>query len=271
MIVQDSSSSNFQAGTRIYVYDLDLDTETEIESGTHPDWNPVSDILAFETDLNDNRNNERRNTAIGLYDLQAGALTVINGGASFNHSLDWSPDGQSLVFLSDQDQSDNYQIWTLSLNQTATSPNQLPVDVADIHQLPTVGSRSPGHPTWTRDGNHITFDRFEPKDNIFARDIFSIPAGGGGETPLIVSQWNDFSPSWSPDGKQLAFISDRSGVAAIWVKDIQTEALSQLTGKAETHLDIIHDKLEWSPDGMHILFTGVHQDNSSSVFIAAVQ
>jgi TolB protein len=78
------------------------------------------------------------------------------------------------------------------------------------------------------------------------------------ERQLTHSEEMDYLPSWSPDGKALAFTSYRGGTEEIWVMDANGEHLRQLTD---------HPKGDWSPawspDGSRIVFTsgrtGVNQ------------
>lgn len=48
-------------------------------------------------------------------------------------------------------------------------------------------------------------------------DIYLVPATGGQPIPFVFNPAADFFPRWSPDGKQLAFISSRSGSPQVWV------------------------------------------------------
>lgn len=48
-------------------------------------------------------------------------------------------------------------------------------------------------------------------------DIYLVPATGGKPVPFVFSPAADFFPRWSPDGKQLAFISSRSGSPQVWI------------------------------------------------------
>jgi len=59
----------------------------------------------------------------------------------------------------------------------------------------------------------------------------------------------DTHPAWSPDGRQIAFTSDRSGAPHIWLIDLATKALTQVTTGSATDANP-----SWSPDGREILF-----------------
>lgn len=68
--------------------------------------------------------------------------------------------------------------------------------------------------------------------------------------PLTGGEANDHSPTWSPDGKTLAFVSNRSGSNQIhlyWTDSRDDVAVTRLTGSPSN--------LSWSPDGKWLAFT----------------
>lgn len=87
------------------------------------------------------------------------------------------------------------------------------------------------------DGKTIIFDSLG--------DIYSVPISGG-KAQAITSgiPWN-FQPSFNPDGRKIAFISDRDGADNIWVMNADGSNPQQVT-KESKHL--IHNPA-WSPDG----------------------
>ncbi|MDQ4122654.1 MAG: S41 family peptidase [Acidobacteriota bacterium] len=95
-------------------------------------------------------------------------------------------------------------------------------------------------------------------------DVFSAPVEKGGTRNLThSSNAHDKFPRWSPDGRQVAYISDRTGEEEVWIvaQDGMTEP-QQLTtgGNAQRYAP------EWSGDGKRIAFS----DKDGKVYILTV-
>ena len=87
------------------------------------------------------------------------------------------------------------------------------------------------------DGKTIAFD--------LLGDIYTMPATGGKATNLTSDIAWDMQPRFSPDGKQLAFTSDRAGGDNIWVMDLDGENKEQVTKESFR----LTNNATWSPDG----------------------
>jgi Tol biopolymer transport system component len=73
---------------------------------------------------------------------------------------------------------------------------------------------------------------------------------------LIASNWWDSHPAYSPDGRKIAFESDRSGVGSIWLSDDHGRDPAQLTTLQASGTP------RWSPDGRRIVFDSLDAGNS---------
>jgi dipeptidyl aminopeptidase/acylaminoacyl peptidase len=81
-------------------------------------------------------------------------------------------------------------------------------------------------------------------------DIWTVPSSGGVARLLVSNPANDTRPLYSPDGKQLAFMSTRSGGGDIYVLTFASGDLRRVTfDDASEQLDA------WSPDGRWLYFS----------------
>ncbi|HEV8589782.1 MAG TPA: S9 family peptidase [Pyrinomonadaceae bacterium] len=86
------------------------------------------------------------------------------------------------------------------------------------------------------------------------------------------NDWNDSDPQWSPDGKRIAFVSNRTGKeydesrnSDVWV--INADGAGKLT-KISDH-DEADNQPRWSPDGKWIAFTGeIHDRDHPKIWLA---
>ena len=69
---------------------------------------------------------------------------------------------------------------------------------------------------------------------------------------LTDRQGNNWGPSWSPDGKYLAFYSDRNGKAQLWLWD-RSSGKSRLAAEAVVHPFIAEETPQWTADSPSIL------------------
>ncbi len=96
-------------------------------------------------------------------------------------------------------------------------------------------------------------------------DIYTVPAEKGFTRNLTSSSdAHDRDVSWSPDGKQIAYISDRDGEDAIYLADPRAETAPLLLTKG---MGVYMYGLTWSPDSKKILFS----DRSQSLYCVDVE
>nr|WP_295370361.1 amidohydrolase family protein [uncultured Sphingosinicella sp.] len=90
------------------------------------------------------------------------------------------------------------------------------------------------------DGRTIAFD--------LLGDIYTMPISGGRATRIASGLPFEVQPRFSPDGRQIAFTSDRGGGDNIWLMNLDGSAKRQLTKETFTLLN----NPSWSPDGRFI-------------------
>ncbi|WP_323844829.1 S9 family peptidase [Microbulbifer magnicolonia] len=107
-------------------------------------------------------------------------------------------------------------------------------------------------PQFSRDGDTIFYVRnFMDKMADQGRsNLWRIDSDGDNNRPLTSGNFSDRSPRLSPDGKVLAFVSDRSGSAQIHLLWLDNGQFLQIS-----HLPKPPASLEWSPDGSSLAFS----------------
>jgi TolB protein len=102
-------------------------------------------------------------------------------------------------------------------------------------------------PVWAPDGGSIVFT----SDREGSADLFRVRPDGTGLERLTESPAYDDQAAFSPDGKQLVFVTTRNGgTADLWTMDLQTKR-----GKALTSGPGGDFRPSWSPDGTWIAFS----------------
>ena len=91
------------------------------------------------------------------------------------------------------------------------------------------------------DGKTIVFD--------LLGDIYSLPVEGGKATRLTSGQAFDAQPKWSPDGRTIAYISDRNGSDNIWLMDADGAHQRILTREEQRQFV----SPTWTPDGKFVV------------------
>jgi len=167
-----------------------------------------------------------------VMDLASGVLhTVLEKESFILGSPAWTTDGQSLVFSSNRDGS---HLWVVSVN--GGDPTQLE------------GTGEPvWHPAIAPVGDRLAFQKVTNPLNIWEVDL----ATKNPQAPrVLVSSTNgtNVGAQYSPDGKKLAFMSDRTGSMEIWASNRDGSNAIQLT---TVHLA---GTPRWSPDSKTIAF-----------------
>src|SRR4029077_7434043 len=95
-------------------------------------------------------------------------------------------------------------------------------------------------------------------------EIFTLPREKGDERDLTNTPGaNDRSPAWSPDGKSIAWFSDRSGEYKLCVGDQDGKGAPR---EISIHGSGFYADPKWSPDNKEISFA----DNSRTIYVADV-
>ncbi|MDE3228918.1 MAG: S9 family peptidase, partial [Chloroflexota bacterium] len=207
---------------------------------TAPRWSPDGRTLAFlrgpatpaQPKTREERDAGATRPQLWLLPLEGGEprqLTHLRHGAGV---AVWSPDGASVAFAAATGQPDDAEVDDAAL-EGISWPRVRSVDQL-FHKL---------------DGAGYMYDQ--------RTHLFVAPIVGGEPRQITDGDWNDGDPCWSPDGRMLTFVSDRSDerwiwpAGAVWTLDLVNGALQRLTDEA-----IVAAAPTYSPDGARIAFLG---------------
>jgi len=149
-----------------------------------------------------------------------------------------SSGGRTISFAARE--GSNYELFTAQISSAWRTRRPL---LAAINRL-TVDTIDEINPTLSSDGSTLAF--------ASGRGIELMSGTGAGRRVLVPSSPDhfDFAPALSPDGRQVAFISNRGGAKEIWLATTASGELRQLTHGGE-----VVGGLGWSADAQQIIFT----------------
>ncbi len=104
------------------------------------------------------------------------------------------------------------------------------------------------------DGEFIAFD--------LLGHIYEMPADGGEATALTSGRSWNLIPRYSPDGREIAFTSDRGGSEDIWVLNRDT---GELTNFTQSPSPVVRG--EWTADGRHIMAARITGENGTEAHL----
>ena len=140
----------------------------------------------------------------------------------------------------------------MALSADAQAPAKHPLAFDDLIKLHRIAA-----PEVSPDGKWVAYGISTPdmEANRGVSNIWLVSTSGGDAIQLTQSG-KDSAPSWSPDGKTLAFLSGRDGTSQVYVISMEGGEAKKLTT-----LSTGADLFKWSPDGKSIAFTsGVYVD-----------
>jgi len=179
-----------------------------------PSWSPDGKSLALTL-------SKDGNPEIYVLSVQSGALQRLTRHASIDTEPTWSPTGQQIAFVSDR--AGGARIFVMDR------------DGSNVRQLTTSGFHT--QPRWSPKADTIVYTQREGTHNLWA-----ITPGGTNARPLTSGQGDNQGASWAPDGRHLAFQSNRSGRWQVYMMLLDGMETTQITsGAAES------TSPSWSP------------------------
>jgi len=145
----------------------------------------------------------------------------------------WSPDGNQIVFTSFWQRNPGLYLFDL---KGGSSLRRL---FAGFSPLCSGG-------TWSGDGKWIAFSASLDGNT----ELFRFRTGAEGRPERLTKNWSiDVSPSWSPDGEHIVFVSDRAGRPDLYILEPDNDKIRRLTFEGSYNADP-----DWSPRGDGIAY-----------------
>jgi Tol biopolymer transport system component len=226
----------------IYVMNADGTAQTNIthdkgiRKDQSPSWSPNGSKIAFTRSTGGGTN-------LLVINADGSGLTKVTPPSmaqSQNVAPSWSPDGTRIVFSSNYD--GNYELYSLKLGSPYAT--QLTKTSAPIQNL---------DPAWSPSGSAIVFSQSgNPAGTASpSAELYQLKLGSTLPSRLTrtIRGQGDVAPSYSPDGTQIAFSSDRAGNSDVYLLDLAARSVTQLTTSTKSDT-----QPSFAPDGSAVVF-----------------
>lgn len=179
------------------------------------------------------------------------SLEKVTYNFSSNFAIAYSPDGSNIIYNSLTGRGNQIMVQQIR-----------PLKLKAVNVYYNEGKSSA--PFWAPDGNiFLTLHESERNSDIYK---FSMPnnyaSAGNPQLQQLEKLTSDSSietePNISPDNKQMAYVSDKTGSPQIYILDLATGKSSRLSKSGSNNTTP-----RWSPDGKFVAFTGIRGGASS--------
>jgi eukaryotic-like serine/threonine-protein kinase len=249
-----------------------------VADAVYPSWSPHAQRIAYS-------NMQGGHPTIWTVSASGNDPVQVLQESSVTWNPAWSPDGRYLYFASDR--RSEMELWRVRIEEKSGKPIGQPEHVAaeagfngfislardgkriaylkslrsgNIQKVAFDPSKEAviGQPAPVTHGARLAFGpALSPDGRWFAffswgkvEDVFLASFDGRGPWGLTNDVHSNRWPRWSPDGKQIAFQSDRTGRFQIWTMHADGSSLEQLTYSPEPAVNPV-----WSPDGKYLAYS----------------
>ncbi|MEM7186139.1 MAG: winged helix-turn-helix domain-containing protein [Bacteroidota bacterium] len=207
------------------------DPPSNFNGDIHPTYSPDGSKLAFIR--------ERNPVSMYLHVIELG--TGVESQITTEHmsinGFDWSEDGESLIYGTDR--TGIYKLWRVDLVNKESK--MLPVSDYQM-VMPRVGSNG-----------QMIYAKLQDNVNIWSFSMASREA-----KPWRSTKELDLNPTFSPNGKKVAFTTNRSGSFQLWNSEPDGNDARIITDFKGQYLNAPR----WSPDGKMLVFQGYSEGSS---------
>ena len=203
-----------------------------------PRWAPDDKAIAFQ-----------RTGGVRFFDMRLEVVAVANGErrevarGDRMHGFSWLPDGSGLIYSSSYGSTVLYPpVFNLRMVRTADGQDQQ-LTFGDVSYVdPDVDS-----------AGRLVAGRLRGQSDIWRFPVAGTPTDNMRNAVRVTRQTGlAQTPSVSPDGAELVFLSDNGGHGNLWVMRTDATGLRQITFEQDS--TVVMGMPVWSPAGTHIAF-----------------
>ncbi|HSB10607.1 MAG TPA: protein kinase [Blastocatellia bacterium] len=217
-------------------------TESFSGDDTQPAFSPDGAYIAFRS--------ERDGGGVFVMGASGESVRRLSDRGPAYHPA-WSPDSQEVIYTEERvrDPRDRmvspHRLWRVNIK---TLEKRL-ITTKDVVQ-----------PTCSPNGHRVAY---WASDESSQRDIWTMSPSGDGAVRVTNDAATDWNPVWSPDGKYLYFVSDRSGGMQLW-----RLAIDEQTGRTLAEPELVptpsafSQHISFSRDGKRLAFVNVRLERN---------
>jgi Tol biopolymer transport system component len=209
--------SDRDGGRDIYAISLDDDRVERLTDSPSrdvmPAWSPKGTEIAFVSDREDG-------PQVWIMNRDGGCARRVTRGLPKGGILRpaWSPDGNRIAFAAIDAATGRRRLYTVGRDGSALTAITPPADAAN--------------PSWSADGRRLVFDATPDGVDDSSKgqfELFIINADGTALRRLTNDSVNDWGPSWSPDGREVAFSRGLNDQYEVYRIDVERGTMRRVT------------------------------------------
>jgi TolB protein len=200
----------------------------DVRDDNSPVWSADGKWVAFIS-------TRGRQTDVWVVPSAGGTEIRVTDDAAEEGNVQWIGKSKKLAFHTGVDASGLYAMTVADGKERRITPDSIRVGNQDV---------SP-------DGTEVVYQVLRGGG---VSDLQVVPVAGGAPRTLVSGTADNYQPTWSPDGKSILFVSNRSGNQDVWVVGAAGGEPRQLTSWSTDE-----SNAQWASDGAFIYFVSSHE------------